>query len=450
VARSRTSSLWLFLWAAFVFQTFHPFAPFTRLLDAARVPLRYLAELQRPLALLGSRRVAAAEGSLAATARVEAAEGAELLAALAERALPRSPELRVGRRFLSGEVVGRPRGLEDECWVELGSSEPIPEGAPVVSGDAYDGRARVRLVTHSRFRIGAEVRAQEPSGEGPVYLTVGGLFVERRGGARVVRLAAHQPSSNALAGGLARVHELFAEADGAAVLAEGFRLGTLQRSDARGEPWLEPELDYRDGLFQVAIVLAAGGEDEAAAPRRSALEDGSWLSTRALAARDPAPWRAALKVPLGSGSGVRPGAAVASTGARLVGRIERIGPATADVSLICDPGFSFTAVARMEGREEPLILGRLTSLGGERDGRIRVRWWVRVAADLGGGALPRAARLYTGSGDPGLPGGLYLGRAELPGSVEAGSECEFRLDPLFDPRAVRTLFVRREPHVEGP
>jgi hypothetical protein len=324
----------------------------------------------------------------------------------------------------------------------------------VWQGDARDGVARpgartlvrVQLVTAASFRVGAEVR-----GEDPVYLTVGGVRVQGRGPrTRVVRLAAHQPSSSEVSGGLVGVHNHFADADDSAGLAEGFRLGELRREGERDPPWVEPELDYLDGLFQLAIVVSESAADPLGARATHALEDGLWLRTRALTYGDPAPWRSTLKVPLGKEQGLRAGAAVTGAGARLVGRVIRAGLASSDVALLADPGVNLAAIARVEGDDEPFILGRLASLGRGADGGIRMRWWVRVPLDVGAQAGRDTAadegvraRLFTGSGDPGLPGGLFLGTTVLPRSVRAGEEHELLVDPGLDPADVRTLFVRR-------
>jgi hypothetical protein len=392
---------------------------------------------------------------------------AALLASLAARALPRDAALRAGRDFVPAEVVARPS--KDECWLAVPELRGIALGAPVVCGDAYVGRVvelappaasartgahiRVQLVTAESFRVGAEVRGTEP-----IYLTAGGVRVTPRGrAARSLRLAAHQPSSDAsdapdaLRGGIARVHELFADADASAILAEGFRLGALRRDGERDPWWIEPELDYLDGLFLLAVVVPPRSDDAsggavAAAP--SALADGGWLATRALTHGDPAPWRSTLKLPLGRADGLRAGAAVTGTGARLLGRVLRAGRATSDVALLADPGFSLPVVARFEGDDEPYVLGRVTALGRGEGTDVRMRWWVRVTLEVEhlAGAVDTdgmlRARLYSGSGDPGLPGGLFLGRARLPRAARAGEEHEILLEPRVDPLDVRSLFVR--------
>jgi len=459
VVRSRTSTAWLFLWCGLIFLALRPVPAVTHAVDVLLAPARWASALGSPLGLVATRRVSAAERSLARAAPDEAREGKELLELLARRALPGAEELRAGRRFLLAEVIERPS--KDECWVRLAELAGARRGAPVVSGEAFVGRvvelrppdlARVRLVTERGFRVGAEVRGAEPDRAEPVYLTVGGVLVPRRGEPRTVRLAAYQPSSSVLDGGVARVHELLADAEDATGLAEGFRLGRVHRRGERGDVWIEPELDYLDGLFQVAVLAPVEGVAPPPRAVPSALEDGQWVGAEALTSGDPSPWRSTRKVGLGVAEGLRVGAAVTGAGAHLVGRVTRVGLGTSDVALLDDPGFSLAAVARVEGQGEPCILGRLTTLGRTEDGRIRVHWAVRLTQVLGpgdGGAESPAARLYSGSGDPGLPAGLFLGRVVLPARVEAGEERELVLDPLVAPADVRRLFVRRETRGDG-
>lgn len=461
MAHNRTSSFWLLLWGGLLFLGLRPGTALEHGLDTLLAPLRFAAELGAPFGLLRAGDVAAAERELALRAESESAEGAATLERLAELALPRDPALRAGRRFLPAAVIGRPN--KDECWVGWPEPCDVPLGTPVVCGDAYVGRvvetradprprARVELVTDGLFRVGAEVRGAE--GDGPTYLTVGGVRVPPRKEARSVRLAAHQPSSSRCAGGLATVRELFADADASAALAEGFRLGRVRR-DERDDDWVEPELDFLDGLFHVALVLAPDAEAPVPAPARSGLQDGHWLGTRALSTCDPSPWRSTLKVPLGRGDGVRVGAAVTSIGARLVGRVLHVGTTTSDVALLADPGFRVAAIARLEGEAEPRVLGRLSTLGRGADGTLRVRWWVRVplalpAEDSGAASGVIVARIFTGSGEAGLPEGLFLGTAELPRAAAAGEERELLLRPGFEPSGVARLFLRRADEGDPP
>jgi hypothetical protein len=413
-------------------------------------PFAPLSTLARPFTRFGVREASAAERELARAAEAEAAEGARILARLAQRALPEDPALRVGRAFVAAEVIAR--ASRDELWITWSGPAAVPLGTAAVCGDAFVGRvvelrsglrsrARVELVTQAHFRIGAEVRGAPE--EEPVFLTVGGLRVPRsRSEPRSPRLAAHQPSDERLVGGLARVNELFADANPAAALAGGFRLGRLRRTGERSDYWIEPELDFLDGLHHLALVLPASAEP-AAIPAAPILEDGRWLLTDALARSDASPWRRTLELPLGRSDGLRAGAAVASVGARLVGRVLAAGRSSSDVALLDDPGLHLTAVALPAGSNEPRILGRLTTLGRRGPGEVRMRWWVRVPLTLEDGGDPEVvARLYTSSGDPGLPGGLFLGTAHLPRTVTPGEEHEILLVTGFELDGLTRLFVR--------
>ena len=453
VARNRTSSFWLVLWGLLLLQGLRPLPALEGGLELALAPVRYASELARPLARLRPRSASAAEHELARSAEDEAAEGARVLARLAERALPSEAALRAGRAFLAAEVIGR--ASKDEVWIAWAGPADVPLGTAAVCGDAFVGRvvevrsglrsrARVQLVTHADFRVGAEVRqaGEASADEEPVFLTVGGLRAPRARSEPRLRLAAHQPSSNRLSDGIARVNELFADANEAATLAGGFRLGRLQRAGERNDLWIEPELDFLDGLYHLALVLAPSAAP-VAVPPAAILEDGRWLATRALAPRDASPWRSTLKVPLGHADGLHEGAAVTSIGARLVGRVLGVGRTSTDVALLDDPGAYLAAVALPEGHGEPLILGRLTALGRAGPGEVRMRWWVRVPLVFAPGEREEVeARLFTSPGDPGLPGGLYLGTARLPRAVVAGEEREILLRTGFEADELEQLFVR--------
>lgn len=445
------------MWGGLVYASFRPIEPLDRGLSALLAPLRWAARLGAPFELFAGGRVTAAERELARLGAAEAAEGTRALARLAERALPLDSALHAGRRFVPGEVVGRAR--KDECWVALPALVGVRPGAPVVCGDAYVGRVvelrpagagerpfvRVELVTGADFRVGAAVRRGEES----VFLVVGGLAARRVEAPRAVRLAVHQPSDLALSEGVARVHELFPDAQPGSALAEGFRLGALRREGERGSLWLEPELDYLDGLYQVAVVVEEASGVGARSPFEPALEDGRWLSTRASTALEPAGWRRTLRLPLGRSDGVAAGAAVTGFGARLIGRIDRVELATSAVALLSDPGCTVVALALDPADGEPHVLGRLTSLG-EAPGGVRFRWSVRVPVEFAGQADRVRARLFTGSGEPGLPGGLFLGEAELPRRAAGGEERELLLTSSVDPTDLRTVFVRRARQEDEP
>ena len=74
-----------------------------------------------------------------------------------------------------------------------------------------------------------------------------------------------------------------------------------------------------------------------------------------------------------------------------------------------------------------------------------------VAADIGidvnGPQItsPQLMSLYTGSGDPGGPAGLYCGEARLPLDARPGEGRAVRVQADVAGREVRSLFARAEP-----
>ena len=111
---------------------------------------------------------------------------------------------------------------------------------------------------------------------------------------------------------------------------------------------VEPELDYLDGLFHVVVLAPKDATLPTDEPMPQALADQGWVRARPLSHGDPTSWRETLKLTRGLERGVTPGAAVAF-GARLIGRVTRVGPWGSDASLLGDPGLTVVAVARFEG-----------------------------------------------------------------------------------------------------
>ena len=72
-------------------------------------------------------------------------------------------------------------------------------------------------------------------------------------------------------------------------------------------------------------------------------------------------------------------------------------------------------LARVEGQEHPVAIGRVTTEGLAPDGRLKVRWESLVGIGDGEGVAP--ARLFTGGGVRGVPRGLLVGDATLPRSI---------------------------------
>jgi hypothetical protein len=207
---------------------------------------------------------------------------------------------------------------------------------------------------------------------------------------------------------------------------------------------VEPLLDYRAGLFQVVVVCPADVRRHAERSGVEELDDGRWRKVGATTSGDPSPWREGLKLGAGAWNGVHTGAAVVS-GSRLVGRVARATPLSADVSLLGDPGCWIPAIARIAGREQPLVLGRLVSLGRDADDAraIRIHWDAVLEWD---GDTPADAELFTGSGEPLVPRGLLLGTARVPNGP--GPHVLVVRQPV-DTSAVRRLWVRTPaPEVE--
>lgn len=463
--KSRARSLRLVLWLALLALALRPASPPAALGARLVAPLAFLCELASPLDLLRRAHVRAAERRVAGELEASLEESADLLAALARAARPSEPALREGRRLVHGEVLGPTPESRDRLRVRLADLRGVRPGLPVASGDAYVGRVlavppgadaspratvpgvvTVELVTAGDFHVGARVARAE----GGVLMTVGGLDALARGRGRErapeLRLAVHHPSDREVGEGLARVHELFADAEPYAALADGFHLGQLAREADEGRVFLRPELDYQDGLYHVVVLAPPDEGLPLEVERDPSLLDASWLEAPALSVSDPSPWRESAKLRAGARDGVRPGAAVA-LGPRLVGRVARVGPTTCDVAFLGDPGFSVVAVALLAGEEAPRVLGRLVSLGRVAGtDRVRLRWLARSPLpESGAGA--RAARLFTGSGDSGLESGFFLGETLLPEG--GGPRPEIELATGFLPRDAGTLHVRLDPFAAG-
>jgi hypothetical protein len=245
---------------------------------------------------------------------------------------------------------------------------------------------------------------------------VGGLAsTNERTGERLA-LSARNPSDREPSEGRVEVFELLADVDAHGSLAHGFGLGTLVAASG-GEFVVHADVDYNAGLFHVFVVCPEGVRSGAPDEIELAVADRNWKPTRLLSDANPTPWRAGIVISGGTSDGVRTGAAVIE-GLRLVGRVERAGLWSSDARTLADPGLAIVAVARVEGETVPRVLGRLVSLGRSKDspGTVVLRWEAIVEVDLGGTRDRNgnvSAELFTGSGEPGLPGALYLGRATI-------------------------------------
>jgi hypothetical protein len=443
-------SLGLFLWLGLVGVAARPLAPVETLLGFASSPLRLVAELASPLWALRRPAVRAAERDLLAAWDEEAAAGEELLSALARHATPRDAALVAGRRLVHAEVVGRVPRQPDFVLARVRDARGLVPELPVVHGEVFVGRVHrvgpqpglpaglieIKLVTSPECHVGA--RAVDAATGAEIDMVVGGL--DEPG-----RLAVHTPSDRGFSGGVAVVHARLPGVDPHLTHAEGYRLGAVRRAPDEERWSLEAELDYRDGLFHLVVLAAPDASLPSDEPMPQALADQGWRRARALSHGDPSPWREAARVALGTAHGAQKGAALAF-GARLVGRLGDAGPWSSEASFLGDVGLSVVAVACFAEDEVPRVLGRLVSLGRTRGGAVRLRASggepLLLAPDGPDGC--RAARLFTGSGDPGVPSGLYLGTARVPVGPAAAEERVVRLLDASEAGSLDVLWVRVE------
>ncbi|MBM3976892.1 MAG: hypothetical protein FJ299_07880 [Planctomycetes bacterium] len=420
--RSRALGVWLLLCCAAAWLSVRPARVLTPAFDSAFAPLRACVDLAAPALLLcgGGMRADAAD---ARRTLLEGAKSSDVRRALARLAEPAAAHLRAGRHLVPAEVLQRAEGARDVLSVRVpGEAIGIELGDPVVCGDAYVGRVSA-IENFELGRISVELVTDPAHGAGALVLDAAGLPVARLvvGGlyarSRARNLAVAVASSSELAEGSAvRVASSAPPLYEREALADGFVLGRL-KSEADGAWSVEPVLDYENGLSQVCVLLperSARGEEVLA---EHALSDARWLSTRALTLGDPGGVRSGFLIAAGVQDGVESGAVVWSRGA-LVGRVDGVSRWYARVRRLDDPGCAILAVASAQGLE-PIVLGRLVSLGSTTSGGVRLRW-LRPRVIAGDGLEQLQVDLYTGSGEAGLPSGLYLGRALLP--VDGGDE----------------------------
>jgi hypothetical protein len=198
-------------------------------------------------------------------------------------------------------------------------------------------------------------------------------------------------------------------------LSQGFHLGRARQLDST--QWcVRPALDFASGLSQLAIVVPPDTPRAVAGAGSDDLVEGTWCAVRSLAAGDGRAGRRATKLSAGRWRGVRAGAAVV-VGARLLGRVAHADWLSSDAQLCGDAGFRVQAVARIEGRDEPFVLGRIVALGptaGGANGAVEFHWSATTSLPVVSGVDSVEAQLFTGSGEALVPRGLLLGRARLP------------------------------------
>ena len=456
----RSNLLYLLFWMCFFVLAIRPVERIDEGFEWALSPLRALAEPALPLVWANGRSVQGAESG--ASGATDYSAEAELLGAeLLRLARPTEPELVEGRDLVPAVVVGRDERNSDRLFVRVTDTTALVPDLPVVHGNTYVGRVTavdharlevaIDLVTGPDFAVGAHL--VDSGTNEAIWMAVGGVFSDKKVAQRAVErlaLVVRNPSDREAPGGPVVVDEFLKDIDPYALLAKGYGLGTLDELVVGQERKLFADLDYGAGIFHVHILCPAGSRAGAVDELELAISDPDWRPTRRLSVGDPSSWRGGVKVAAGRAAGVVPGAALISNLA-LVGRVERAGEWSSDVRLLSDPGLSLVAVARLEGALEPLVLGRLISLGADDSGEwIRFRWEAVVGVS---GTAPSdgelEGRVFTGAGDTGLPAGLFVGEARLVPSVdpEVGAPLVFvRVDRATD---LDSLWVRTSLEV-GP
>lgn len=419
-----------------------------RVLGVFFAPTRVLAALASPLSVFDDEVQAAAP-------QVEALERRCRTVRDRYREIARPPAtlLARGAVAIEAEVEGRAERSRDTLWIRLATAEGVRPGVPVVCGEAYVGRvlaldperprrARVELLTGADFRVGAAVE----SGNRRSDMVCGGLAPRASGADRSLRLAVHHPSDRAISEGEVRVAEPPALVldDEDARLGDGFLLGDLFPLQAReGEEQrlaLRPALDFAAGLFHVCVLVPPERAPSRVPPIEDLFEEDAWLAGDLILQGELSAWRSGRKLSLGSGRGARAGGAILRD-ARFLGRVERAGATLSDVRLLSDPGFSFPALAAIDG--EPCVLGRLVSLGfDEARGRVRFRMQrdaplsESLPAVLGRASV--SATLFTGAGERGVPLGLFVGDTTL--ATRAGTQV---IEVELETPGAGEVFVRR-------
>ena len=451
VRLTRPRTLYLLFLLALGFLSLRPYPPAEAILDGLLLPTRALGELTTPASWLTRNAVRAGAGN-AHTVAAEIARRDALLEAVLRTAEPDRRGLLAGRGWVHGEVFERSGRNLDRIIIALPVAARIERGMPVVSGEAFVGWTKdpirdrpghweVTLVTAGTSRVGAWL--ETPGREDPTaFFVAGGLAPIGRSD---VVLGIHNPSRCDLPRGTVEVYE--PEVPGEAPwsrLANGFRLGTLLREQrgAREVLGILPELDYRSGLYEVLVLCPPDWNAPEVVGQRDPMQDGGWVSSRFLLDGDPSPRRYGRRLSSGRWAGLEPGAAVVEA-TRLVGRVAHVGWADASVALPSDPGFSFPALAHPIEGGRPRALGRLVSRG-PVPGGLLFHWEAALPLPAG---TSLATHIHTGSGDRGLPRGLWVGDCVLPGG--AGPHDIVIREAAPTPPAGAPLWVRRS-EVKAP
>lgn len=344
----------------------------------------------------------------------------DLAKALRLAAQPQTLHLPPGVRAVEAEVLGRPKGRPDSLQVLLADPRGLERGAAVVLGDVFLGKliripsagargraahlGEVQLLTKRDARVSG--RVDSAAGQRTPRMVVGGIHTGADGDRWTH--AIHNPQDEGRTRGLV----VLDDPDPLLAVANGWFLGlvSLEPDPLRGGmrvAGLEPLVDHEAGLAHVLVLTTTTEPAEA----RLAPDPGTWLSlSRGAWVRTKR--NSGFPVLAGSVSGLRGGAAVVD-GVRIVGRVLRVGPFSAMVRHVTDPGCALNAIAVLDGDHsgEQMVLGRIVSHGTDTEGMTLFGW----AADRPlGGDRPRDAKLWTLAGEAGMPGGLLLGRTVLP------------------------------------
>jgi hypothetical protein len=460
VRRSTSRSLFVVALIASTLLALRPDARVDRAAALLFAPARLLAESCAPLRWISLRSARAVQARLVERESGEHAARVRLHELQRAATLPASANLRAGRRFVHAEVIERLSERFDALVVRVDGADTtgIAPGMAVVHGDDFVGRVaeldalrpgllRIELVTARDFAVGARIDvapAEAASGRGgtdavesePIRCVVGGLAAHSRL-SDDLHLALSSPSRRDLPAAWALVDESLSELAPYSLESFGFRLGRVEATP-RGEYVLAPGVELRSGLFRVAIVLPASSERPEGFAPFEPLFDANWAAARVLTRT--AGRREGFNVALGTLGGAREGSAFVA-GARLIGRVEACGPLASSVATLGDPGWIFPAVALAPQSQRPLALGVLFGVGrsAEHPERIAVRWRSSGLAGFDSDSVD--ASVFTGSGQPGIPSGLWLGDTRLP---TAPGVHTLELDPGAHLPALQRGFVRTQ------
>jgi len=421
-------------------------------------PARLIAEVAAPVRWLSWNDAVEAAGTVEREKEEVMREARELLEDERRAARPPDYLIPAGLRIVHAEVIEHLRGEEDSLIVRWADSTHLEPGIPVVVGEHYvgrlaevdlrePGRGRVDLVTGRDFRVGAQLRVP---GRGPGELIVGGRlrqrFDEDEVGDKGMSLAVHNPGPWKRSEGPVRVYEWMGEAR-AGAWADGFLLGDLVCETIEGGVELRHVRHGKDllnGPYRVVLLAPPEGagpiEVDLEAPT---YDPACWRGASVLTRCTGALGRDGLRLALSPGLEVGPGSAVAF-GPHLLGRVEMAGSYTARVRTLRDPGLELPLLARVEGEEHPVAIGRVTTEGLGPNGSLKVRWEALVGIGKGEGFVD--ARLFTGGGVRGVPRGLLVGDTKLPRSV---GEHELLIQPGTDGEDCQWVEVWIGPGGEG-